>query len=91
MARSNLMSLGAALALTGAVIYLACAAVFAVWPEATRNFVNAWLQGADPRALATRQGGVFFYILFGIAVMEFSAAAFLVLFYTCIRSLGVRR
>jgi YHS domain-containing protein len=66
---------GFALAMTGAVLYVVCAAAFAAWPEATVSFFNAWVHGVDLSVLkpgAKPFGwGTFLYGLVGIAIVAF--------------------
>ncbi|MEO6697495.1 MAG: DUF5676 family membrane protein [Gammaproteobacteria bacterium] len=46
---------GFTLALTVAVMYALCAAAFALWPQPTLDFFNAWFHGMD---LTAPQSGV---------------------------------
>ncbi|MDA8259223.1 MAG: DUF5676 family membrane protein [Betaproteobacteria bacterium] len=65
------------LALTSAILYLVCAAAFALRPQGTLEFFSAWFHGLNLRALeATAQpftSGVFFYGLSGVTLSGFAA------------------
>jgi hypothetical protein len=84
MNQLNPWRLGAALALTAAVLYTACALAFALWPDATVRFFNTWLHGLDLRPLqATAKAvtaGAFAYGLAGIALTAFATGALFGLF-----------
>lgn len=77
MDQLNPWAAGAALALTGAILYSACAAAFAWWPQGTLEFFSAWFHGLNLRALeATAQPftfGVFIYGLSGVTPSGFAA------------------
>jgi energy-converting hydrogenase Eha subunit G len=69
-------TVGAALAITLAVAYTVCAAAFALRPEETLTFFNAWFHGVDLRVLQPAAKiftlGVFFYGLSGIVLTGFA-------------------
>jgi len=76
---------GTALAVTLAVVYVLCAAAFALWPAATLGFFDAWFHGLN---LANLQPGakpftlgVFIYGFVGIAVSGFVTGAVFALSY----------
>lgn len=66
---------GLALALTATVLYVVCAAAFALAPGATLDFFNAWFHGVDLSVLNPGGRpfgwGTFVYGLVGIAVVAF--------------------
>jgi YHS domain-containing protein len=66
---------GLALAVTGSIVYVVCAAAFATWPEATLNFFNAWVHGVDLGVLKPGSKpfgwGTFVYGLVGLAIAAF--------------------
>jgi len=66
---------GAALAITVAVAYAACAFVFWVFPDAAASFMNALFHGLDFRRLQASSSffsfGGFVYALVGITVWAF--------------------
>ncbi len=75
----NPWTTGAALAVTLAVVYVLCAAAYALWPAATIDFFDAWFHGLN---LANLQAGarpftlgVFVYGLVGIAASGFVTGA----------------
>ncbi len=51
MGTNNALHTGAALAVTVAIGYTACALAFWFWPEAAANFMNALFHGLDFRKL----------------------------------------
>ena len=76
---------GIALALALAVLYAVCAGAFALWPQATLEFFNAWFHGLN---LAGMQSGakpftigLFVYGLAGLAATSFVAGALFALVY----------
>ncbi len=66
---------GLALAVTATMLYIVCAASFALAPDATLNFFNAWVHGVDLSIL--KQGakpfgwGTFLFGLVGVAIAAF--------------------
>lgn len=76
MKRLNKGVTGLASALTAAAVYTACAAAYALWPEATLGFFNAWFHGLDLALLVPAGGngwtlGVFAYGLAGVTLAGF--------------------
>lgn len=70
---------GAALAVTVAIGYAACSALFALFPEAAANFMNALFHGLDFRKLQAAQSpftfGGFAYALLVLAAWVFVLGA----------------
>ena len=84
MNKLNPWVIGLALALATAVMYTACAAAFALWPQATLEFFNAWSHGLN---FAGMQGGakpftlgLFVYGLVGVSASAFVTGALYALF-----------
>lgn len=84
MNKLNPWVIGGALALATAVLYTVCAAAFALWPQTTLEFFNAWFHGLN---FASMQGGakpftigLFVYGLVGVSVSAFVTGALYVLF-----------
>ncbi len=84
MNKQNSWVTGLALALALAVLYAVCAAAFALWPQVTLDFFNAWFHGLN---LAGLQGGarpftlgLFFYGLAGLSASAFVTGALYTLF-----------
>lgn len=82
-------AVGAALAITAAIAYAVCAAAFALWPEETLAFFNAWFHGVDLRALqpavSTFTLGVFFYGLSSIVLTGFAMGVVYAVIYNLVR------
>ncbi len=83
---------GVALMLTLAVLYVACAAAFALAPATTIGFFNTWFHGLN---LAELQAGakpftlgVFLYGLAGIAVFAFVCGALFAASYNGLQRLS---
>lgn len=80
---------GVALAITLALAYTVCAAAFALSPEETLSFFNAWFHGIDLRVLqpvaSTFSLGVFFYGLSGITLSGFAIGAIYAVAYNLVR------
>ena len=75
---------GIALALALTVLYTVCAGAFALWPQATLAFFNAWFHGLN---FAGMQGGatpftigLFVYGLVGVSASAFVTGALYALF-----------
>jgi hypothetical protein len=66
---------GLALAVTATILYVVCAAGFALAPDATLDFFNAWVHGVDLSVLkpgAKPFGwGTFLYGLVGVVIAAF--------------------
>jgi hypothetical protein len=66
---------GLALAATATILYVVCAAAFALAPGTTLDFLNAWFHGVDLSVLkpgAKPFGwGTFLYGLVGVAIAAF--------------------
>ena len=81
-------AVGAALAITVALAYTICAAAFALRPEETLAFFNAWFHGIDLRMLkpaaSTFTLGVFFYGLSGVTLTGFIIGAIYAVVYNLI-------
>lgn len=75
MNRLNPGVVATALAVTAAIVYVACVLAFAPWPEGTLAFFNAWLHGVDLTMLRPVarifSRGEFAYGLVGQAVSAF--------------------
>lgn len=79
MNKLNPWATATALAVTAAIVYVACTLAFALWPEGTLAFFNAWLHGVDltplrPVAQIFSWGG-FAYGLVGLVASAFLAGA----------------
>jgi hypothetical protein len=89
MDRLNPWIIGAALAITFAVVYVLCAAAFAAAPGATLEFFNAWFHGLN---LAELQAGakpftvgVFVYGLVGVTGFGFVCGVLFAASYNLLR------
>ena len=76
MNKLDALSTGFAAAITFAVVYAVCALVFALFPDATLGFFDAWFHGLDLRLLVPPGGmalttGTFFYGLVGVSLTAF--------------------
>ncbi len=83
---------GTALALALSVLYTGCAAAFALWPQATLEFFNAWFHGLN---LAGMQSGakpftlgLFVYGLVGLSASAFVTGALYALFANWLNGLS---
>jgi len=83
---------GIALALALAVLYTVCAGAFALWPQATLEFFNAWFHGLN---LAWMQSGakpftigLFIYGLVGLSASAFVTGALYALFANWLNGLS---
>lgn len=89
MDKLNPWAVGAALAITLAVAYSVCATAFALRPEETLAFFNAWFHGVDLRVLQpaakTFTLGVFFYGLSGIVLTGFAMGVVYAVVYNLVR------
>lgn len=76
---------GGALAAAAAVLYTLCALAFALWPEGTLDFFNAWFHGIDFGPLKTGRRpfalAIFAYGLAGVAITAFVGGALFAAFY----------
>ena len=74
------LKFGAALAVTVGVGYAACSLLFALFPDAAANFMNALFHGLDFRKLQTAQPlftfGGFAYALAILVAWAFALGAF---------------
>lgn len=68
---------GIALAVTAAIAYAICALIFATFPDASANFMNALFHGLDFRKLQPAPGG-FSLAGFGGAIAVMAAWGFVV-------------
>lgn len=68
---------GAALAVTVVLAYALCAAIFALFPDASATFMNALFHGLDFRKLQPAAGG-FSFAGFGVAAVVMAVWAFVV-------------
>jgi len=78
MDKLNPLSVGLAAALTLMVINTLCAAVVAIWPDATLNIINSFAHGLDIRAVKSTEPmglGRFLVGLISIGVIGFIAGA----------------
>lgn len=78
MNKRDALITGLAAAITFAVLYSICALAFAVAPEGTMAFFNAWFHGLDLGLLEPPGGAVwtvgdFLYGLLGVSVTAFVA------------------
>jgi hypothetical protein len=69
---------GSAAAITFALLYSVCALAFALFPDATLGFIDAWFHGLDLSMLKPPGGvawtiGTFFYGLLGVSATAFVA------------------
>jgi hypothetical protein len=89
MDRLNPWIIGAALAITFAVVYVLCAAAFAVAPGATLGFFNAWFHGLNLAELQTGAKpftiGVFVYGLVGVTGFGFVCGILIATSYNLLR------
>lgn len=83
---------GAMLALTVAIGYALCTAVFAAWPDSAANFMTALFHGLDFRKLQAGPN-VFSFESFGYAVIVLAGWAFMLgtFFAWLVRTLGEER
>ncbi len=89
MTKLNPWAAGAALAITLAALYSACAAAFAIAPAATIDFFNAWFHGLNLAGLQAGAKpftlGVFVYGLVGLTVSAFVCGVVFAVSYNLIR------
>jgi hypothetical protein len=89
MTKLNPWVVGAALAITLAALYSACAAAFAIAPAATIDFFNAWFHGLNLAGLQTGAKpftfGVFLYGTAGIAAVAFVCGVVFAASYNLLR------
>lgn len=69
MTLSNPYKVGSALAITVAIGYALCTAVFWLFPEASANFMNALFHGLDFRPLKRDGTFTFASFVYGFAVL----------------------
>lgn len=87
MNKMNPCAVGGALAITAAIVYLACALAVYLWPGGTLEFFNAWFHGLDLNALKTTKPFTFGTLLYGLgsaAVTAFLAGAVFAVSYNLI-------
>jgi len=79
MERLNAWMVGGALAITLAILYTACAAAFALAPQATLEFFNTWFHGLNLAGLQSGAkpftAGIFVYGLVGLCATAFVTGA----------------
>ena len=89
MDRLNPWVVGGALTITVAAIYIVCAAAFAVAPDVTLGFFNAWFHGLNLAELKAGAKpftfGIFVYGLVGISVSGFVSGAIFAVAYNLLR------
>lgn len=89
MDRLNPLVTGLTLALTVALMYATCAAAFALWPQPTLGFFNAWFHGLDITALPSGGKpftfGLFLYGFAGLTAYGFVIGALYALIHNLIR------
>jgi len=78
MKKLDALTTGFAAAITVAVMYAVCALAFALFPDATLGFFDAWFHGLDLGPLKPAGGmaltaSSFVYGLFGVSVTAFVA------------------
>lgn len=74
MNRVNPWLIGATAAATFAILYSTCAAAYALFPDGTMAFFNAWFHGFDFTLLKANKpftAGTFIYGLLSVAVTSF--------------------
>lgn len=76
MNRLNPWAVATALAVTAAIVYVACALAFALWPEGTLAFFNAWLHGVDLTMLRP-VARIFSWGSFAYGLVSLAASMFL--------------
>lgn len=88
MDKLNPLVTGLTLALTVAIMYALCAVAFALWPQPTLDFFNAWFHGLDITAL--QSGGkpftlsLFLYGFAGLTAYGFVIGALYALIHNLI-------
>lgn len=89
MTRLNPWAVGAALAITLALLYGVCAAAFAIAPAATIDFFNAWFHGLNLAGIQAGAKpftwGVFVYGLAGLAASAFISGLLFAVSYNLVR------
>ncbi len=84
MNKLNPWKTGVALVLALAVLYAACAGAFALWPQATLEFFNAWFHGLNLTGMQSGAKpftlGLFIYGLVGLSASAFVTGALYALF-----------
>lgn len=88
MNKLNPWAVGSALAITTAIVYLACVTAFTVWPGGTLEFFNAWFHGLDLSVLKTAKpisADMFFYGLSGMVASAFAVGAVFAVSYNLAR------
>jgi hypothetical protein len=79
MTKLNPWATGLALALALAVLYAVCAGAFALWPQATLEFFNAWFHGLNLSGMQSGAKpftpGLFIYGLAGLSASAFVTGA----------------
>lgn len=89
MEKLNPWVMGTALAITFVAVYALCAAAFAIAPNATIDFFNAWFHGLNLAGLQTGAKpftfGVFLYGTGGIAAVAFICGVVFATSYNLLR------
>jgi 2TM family of unknown function (DUF5676) len=86
MAKLHPWVIGSTAALTVAILYSVCAASYALFPDGTIAFANAWFHGFDLNLLKSTKPftlATFIYVLLGVASTAFVTGAL----YSCIYNL----
>src|SRR5690349_15988288 len=73
MNRKNPWVVGGAVAIAFAVTYAACALAYALFPDATLSFFDAWFHGIDITLLKTPKPFTFGHFLYGLVSVVVSA------------------
>jgi hypothetical protein len=92
MKKLNPWVIGLALALALAVLYTVCAGAFALWPQATLEFFNAWFHGLNLSGMQSGAKpftlGLFVYGLVGVSASAFVTGALYALFVNGLNGLS---
>lgn len=92
MNKLNPWVIGVALALALAVLYTVCAGAFALWPQATLEFFNAWFHGLNLDGMQSGAKpftiGLFIYGLAGLSASAFVTGALYALFANWLNGLS---
>ncbi len=88
MEKLSTVSVGVALAITFALLSLLCTITFALWPDATIGFFNAFTHGLDlnkARATAPLDLGSVLYGVIGLGIVGFVAGVVFASVYNAFR------
>jgi 2TM family of unknown function (DUF5676) len=91
MAKLHPWVIGATAALTVAILYSVCAASYALFPDGTLAFANAWFHGFDLNLLKSTKPFTlvtFIYGLLGVASTAFITGALYGGIYNLLRNTG---